>query len=96
MSCMTSEQWEAPADALQKLEAPSELVSLPRTLSRMDVMSNKGRTENVWARPRDLVYYAWWRSDDGRVLTVQMVGSWVSLGSCARTKAVGWRVNSLR
>lgn len=45
---MTSEQWEALVDALEKLEAPSELVSSPRTLSRTDVMSNKGRIENVW------------------------------------------------
>lgn len=47
------------------------------------------------ALPRNLVYCAWWRSDDGRVLTVRMVGNWVSLGSCARTRPVGWSVISL-
>lgn len=42
---MTSEQWEAPADALKKLEALSKLVSSPRTLSQM---GNKGSIENAW------------------------------------------------
>lgn len=37
MSYMTSEQWKAPADALKKLEEPSKLASLPRTLLRMEM-----------------------------------------------------------
>lgn len=95
MSCMTSEQWEAPVDALEKLEAPSELVSSPRIFGMGGCNREQGQDRKCVALPRTLVYYAWWRSDDGRVLTVRMVGSWV-LGSCARTKAVGWSVIFLR
>lgn len=48
MSYMTSEQWKASGVASKKLETPSKLEPLPRTLLRMEVMGKERKTAHVW------------------------------------------------
>jgi hypothetical protein len=57
VSYMTSEQWEAPANALKKLDAPSKLAPLPRTSSWMDVMGNKRKNEKKCGTSSNLDCY---------------------------------------